>query len=63
MSKQRDDLNEKLRQGFTKRRKTVNWFEDDETDRPRRERRPMPKPSNGKEARDDRTTDRPPRRE
>ena len=63
MPKRHDDLNDLLRQGFTKRRKTVNWFEDDETDRLRRERRPMPTPRRGKEAGDDRTTSRSPRRE
>ncbi len=61
--RENDAMNDAIRDTVKRRRKTVNWFEDDETDRPRRERRPMPIPRRGKEAEDDRATHRPSSRE
>ena len=62
MTKPNDDMNDILREKLTKRRRNLRWTEE-ELERPRRTRRPIPTPRRGKEAEDDRATHRPSSRE
>ncbi len=62
MTKPDHDMNDLLREKLTKRRRNLRWGEE-ELERPRKTRRPIPKPSNGKGGDDDRAIQRSSRRE